>query len=138
MHAVAVPALAALGCGGGADGPTTYSVTGVVTLHGKPVGEALVQFTPIAQETGAAGAQLQTDGEGRFDVTMAVDMGRREKHGLPAGEYRVAVTKMEQRGAASLDNPPRNVLPAKYASAQSSPLKATVKAGDENVVELKL
>lgn len=42
---VAVPLLAALGCGGGAE-PTRYVVSGSVTYGGQPVPKGFVTFEP--------------------------------------------------------------------------------------------
>lgn len=65
--------------------------------------------------------------------------GKDQQHGLPAGEYHVTVIKMQSAGgAASLSNPPKNVLPAKYATPDASPLSATITADGDNVVELRL
>jgi hypothetical protein len=126
------------GCGKAGMGRATFPVTGVVTMGGKPVEGALVQFTPAAGEAGFAGAQTQTDAEGAFDVSVMLEGGKESQRGLPAGEYRVSVTKMEYAGAAAIDRPPKNVLPAKYQSAESTPLTATVTADGENHFEFPL
>jgi len=61
------------------------------------------------------------------------------KRGLSAGEYRITVVKMEAApGGASFDKPPKNVLPAKFASIETTPLMETVKADGENRFDFAL
>jgi hypothetical protein len=128
-----------LGCGEGDDGPATHPVTGVVTLEGKPVEGATVMFRPLA---GEVVGQATTDGQGQFEASIELDLGKRTKQGLPAGEYGVSVIKMETPGggsaAAPFASPPRNVLPQKYADFGSSGLERTVEAGKPNHFELRL
>ncbi len=130
-----------------AKGPATYPTTGSVTLNGMPVAGAMVTFAAAGQggagveaiASGMAGAQAQTDAEGRFEMKVMLDGGKTTKPGLPAGEYAVTVVKMEFAGGTpSPTSPPKNTLPAKYASAQSSTLKATVKAEGENRFDFPL
>lgn len=119
---------ATVGCGKAAEGPATYPVTGVVTLNGTPVSDALVQFTPITTDGATAGAQTNTGADGAFNVKLALEMGKSSKEGLPPGEYRVVVTKLEfPGGQASLSNPPKNTLPPRYATPDTTPLQAIVK-----------
>jgi len=132
-------AMLSSGCGGQSAGPQTYPVTGSVKRGGQPVAGAMVQFTPTAKDPVIAGAQVTTAEDGAFDVSLILEQGKSTKRGLPAGEYAVTVTKLEAGpGAASLDNPPRNVLPTKYASIESTPLEATVKAEGENRFDFEL
>lgn len=127
----------AAGCHGGDDGPETYPVTGVVTLAGAPVGSATVTFVPAAAS--APGAQATTDAEGKFNVQIASSMGQSTKRGLPAGDYRVTVLKMVMPpGPPSLNNPPKNVLPLKYANPRSSGLGETVDPEKTNHFEFRL
>jgi hypothetical protein len=144
LPAIAFLALALAGCGK-AKGPETFPVTGAVTMDGKPVAEAMIQFTPASASAeggiaaGMAGAQARTDAEGRYAMSIMLDQGKTTKPGLPAGDYIVSVQKLEfPGGAASATSPPHNVLPAKYATAQTSPLKATVKANGENHFDFPL
>jgi hypothetical protein len=131
--------LIAAGCGGKSEGPVTYPVTGVVTLGGTPVENAAVQFTPTSPDLGIAGAQASTKSDGTFDVKIELNMGQTSKPGLPAGEYRVTVTKFEAvPGQITLSKPPQNTLPPKYAAVESTPLTTTVKADGENHFEFPL
>lgn len=128
-----------VGCGKQSAGPTTYPVAGLVTLAGAPVGGANVQFTPTSPDLGIAGAQATTNADGTFEVQIQLDMGKTSKDGLPAGDYRVAITKLElPQGQSTATKAPKNVLPAKYAMADASQLTATVKADGENRFEFPL
>jgi hypothetical protein len=134
----------AVGCNSDS-GPTTYPVTGALTQGGKPLAGALVEFTPAGRTEqggiaeGMAGAQAQTDAEGRYMMSIMLDMGKTTKQGLPAGDYVVTVRKLEfPGGAASATQPPKNVLPAEYAATDSTPLKATVKADGDNRFDFPL
>ena len=127
------------GCGAKSAGPVTYPVTGVVTLKSAPVDGALLQFTPTSPDAGIAGAQVMTKPDGTFEVTINLDMGKTTKTGLPPGDYKVAITKLQLAPGQSAPNiPPKNVLPPEYATIETSPLTATVKADDENHFEFPL
>ena len=132
--------LSAPGCGNSGAGPETFPVTGVVTLEGQPVGGATLQFVASADEAGAgAGGQAQTAADGAFTVESTFDKGKTTQVGLPAGVYKVTVTKLEApAGARSLDHPPKNTLPPKYAMAESTTLSATVTADGENKFDFPL
>jgi hypothetical protein len=129
----------AVGCGTKSEGPETYPVTGVVTLKSAPVDGAVLQFTPTSPDAGIAGAQAMTNPDGTFEVKINLDMGKTTKMGLPPGDYKVAITKLQVAPGQSAPNiPPKNVLPPEYATIESSPLTATVKADGENRFEFPL
>lgn len=129
----------AIGCGSGSSGPVTYPVTGKVTLGGSPVVGAAVSFAPQSPDLGIGGGTAQTGPDGTFTVTSQFDLGKSTKAGLPAGEYRVSVIKLEhQAGEPSLSKPPKNALPQKFASPETSDLSASIKADGENFVDLVL
>jgi len=129
----------AIGCGSGSSEPVTYPVTGKVTLGGSPVEGAAVSFAPQSAELGIGGGTAQTGLDGTFSVTTQFDMGKSSKEGLPAGEYRISVIKLEhQAGEPSLSKPPKNALPQKYASPETSDLSASIKADGDNFVDLVL
>jgi hypothetical protein len=110
-----------------------------VTLAGAPVEDAIVQFVPSSPDLGIAGSQTSTDAAGAFKVKIELDMGKTVKEGLPAGDYRVAVTKLVlPPGQTTTIKPPQNTLPPKYATPESTPLTATVKADGENHFEFPL
>jgi len=127
------------GCGPGGSKLVVYPVSGAVTLNGAPVADAVVSFSPKTPVEGFAGAQTQADAQGHFDVVMTSVDGTAGQRGLPPGDYQVTVIKMQAAGgAASLTSPPKNVLPAKYATPEATPLTATVTADGENIVDLTL
>ena len=128
--------VAVIGCGNSSSGPATYPVTGKVTLGGAPVAGATVFFAPVSSGVGAA---AQTEPDGSFNVKIELEMGKSSKEGLPAGDYRISIIKLEHKaGAPSLSKPPKNTLPPKYASPETSNLSASIKADGENFVELAL
>lgn len=108
------------------DGEATYPVAGTVRVNGKPATSALVTFHPFdgsVRPTGRVGE------DGTFALTT-----REGTDGAPAGEYRVTVVWTEavarKRAVSDGDDVPvRGLLPAAYAKPESTPLKATVKAG---------
>ena len=138
-----------VGCGGG---PNVQSVTGTITLDGKPISGAVVTFQPIEGGTGQP-AVGTTDVEGKYTVT---DM-KSDKigSGAAAGEYRVGVmwfkpgADSSQATGASGGNEetavsndkkdvtsvsgPEALLPADYQSPTSSGLTASVNAGANTI-----
>lgn len=126
---------AMVGCGGG--GPQAYPVTGKVTQKGQPVAGAVVAF--VAVTSGEPGGQAETGADGTFAMQSTADQGRTTLPGLPAGEYKVTVMKMQAgAGEVSLANPPRNILPPEYAMVESTPVTATVTAEGPNEVTIPL
>jgi hypothetical protein len=128
---IAAPLLA--GCGDGS--ATTYPVTGVVKHNGSPVEGAIVSFVPTEEEGQTATAT--TDASGKYSLSAL------------SGGYKVSLTKYEGGSpaaagggtAASADGEMpadytgatdapapvyKNLLPAKYASVETSGLTATV------------
>jgi hypothetical protein len=131
--------VAAIGCGKSSSGPVTYPVTGKVTMEGTPVAGAVVTFAPVSSDAGAVGAVAQTEPDGSFNVKIELDKGKSSKEGLPAGDYRISIVKLESpSGEPSLTKPPKNTLPPQYAMPETSKLTASVKADGENFVELAL
>lgn len=127
------------GCGSGSGAADSYPASGVVTLNGQPVEGAIVTFTPASAEPGVGGGQASTDASGRFEMSHLRDNGQTTVAGLPAGEYRVTVTKIvAPAGEASLTKPPRNTLPAQYQSVEETPLSANVTPEGENHFDFPL
>lgn len=134
---------ALIGCSGsGVPGrPPTHPATGSVSLDGTPVAGATVTLVPQA---GGHAAVAVTDSSGGFRLTTF-----QAGDGAVAGTYGVTVEKRVAPGAAAADGaeyqpptgplpPPENVLPAKYASAETSGLTATIESGRPNTVTLDL
>lgn len=118
--------------------PTTTPVTGRVTLEGSPVEGAIVVFRPKTSDS-ATTAQSTTDAEGKFDVHIFLDSGKRTKRGMVPADYQIEVTQLVKApGEASIFSPPKNMLPIKYASVQTSGLEATMSADSKNEILLEL
>ena len=108
------------------DGEATYPVAGTVRVNGKPATSALVTFHSL---DGSARPTGRVAEDGTFALTT-----REGADGAPVGEYRVTVVWTEavarKRAVSDGDDVPvRSLLPAAYSKPESTPLKATVKAG---------
>lgn len=151
IGAVAVLA-AVVGCGGGATSVKTVPVKGKVTLDGKPVEGATVQFAPEQGSSGRAASGL-TKSDGTFELTT-VGGGA----GAVPGKYKVAITKratagpaqapksqeeamkaiqeqMAKGGPAALAKAPPKIqdeLPPKYGNVATSGFTAEVTATGKN------
>ena len=120
-----------LGCGGSAD---LGSVTGTVTLDGKPLDHGTVYFLPEAGH-GAEG-EIQSDGTYRLGTYGKSD-------GALVGEHRVGVAVLAKPvWPPNYDNPDRSSkselsVPAHYGSPQTSGIRYTVQPGsNEYNIEL--
>lgn len=137
---IAVIAALALveGCGREAEGPKTVPVNGKVTMEGEPVSGATVTLTPTASGSGAP-AQAVTNDAGEFEVYSSFDQGRTTQAGMPPGEYVVTVAKLESLPAqAQLTRAPKNLLPGKYQSPETSDFRTAVALQADNFIALEL
>lgn len=142
---VALIMLVSLGCSqsGSGDRPPTQRVTGTVTMGGTPVDGATVTFVP-SDPSGKAASGL-TDASGRYSLTTF-----ESDDGAMTGSYKVMVSKYEAAApGADADmgddyvppeaqggvepTGPKNLLPAKYASPETSGLTATVAEGGSTI-----
>jgi hypothetical protein len=124
--AVAVTSLlvALPGCEGG---PSYATVSGRVTLDGKPLAKASVTFIPVpppgSQVAGDAASGV-TDENGMYTLKTFTSKGW--KDGVQVGKHRVAISQQETRGEGD-----RSVtiqrLPKKYN--ETTELTADVAAG---------
>lgn len=136
---VALLSLAVAGCSD--PGPALELAEGTVTYNNAPVAGASVTFVfdDGQQSVGTTGP------DGKCKLTTG------SRPGAPIGEATVIVTKFSGGAAAgkspdqmtpedmkamaeasmssSQDTGPKNELPAKYATTQTSPLKADIQAG---------
>ena len=151
----------ASGCSRGRQYPPTHSVSGVVTVEGQPVAEAIVSFLPDDGQNPANGV---TDASGRYELTSFT-----RGDGAMEGSFRVTIVKYEKEGedkpAVSAEKPaaaeaeseetgnedyvpagmvvsqydtgPKNLLPKQYADQQKTPLTAAVRA-EENSIDFDL
>jgi hypothetical protein len=99
-------------------------VTGVVTLEGKPIPRATVQFR---NDQKGVHMQAEADQQGRYVVRMA------NGDGLPLGEYKVCVSPpIQDHPLGPIKAPPPNVdpyadtIPRKYRDVKTSELTLTV------------
>ena len=116
------------GCGT----PAPNKLTGKVTLDGAPFPQATLQFYPSSSTFPAFSATTKDDGS--FETLIPTDSK------IPVGTYIVTAAKYDMKkgakssGAEGVDmtqlvmsGQATNVLPRKYHSYQSSPLRYEVK-----------
>jgi hypothetical protein len=147
--------MSVVGCGSkpGANRPKTYPVTGTVTLGDKPVEGATLNF----QLSGGSGSSVgTTDATGNYKLsTFGGDDGAR------LGDYKVAIVKYDRPAVpaaqagklapggldanyqpeapgAAAPAPPKNLLPERYANAETSGLTATVREAGPNKIDFPL
>ena len=141
---VCVLAVVAL-CGCGGESYDSLPVSGTVTYKGSPVEGATVAFHGNSAKVPATGV---TDAAGKFKLSSY-----NPNDGAPAGSYKVTVTKKKLEGgggtgAASMEEAAAksgspaaketDLLPAKYANQEMTPLTATVEKGKTNDIPLTL
>jgi hypothetical protein len=130
------------GCSGGVEErPKTYPVTGQVAYKGKPLVGATVAFWSEGAPRSAEGT---TDQEGKFSLsTYELNDGAFEGENkvvisvpLPDSSAPVeapkdpaAMSQMYQARLKEMKNQ-KPLLPVKYSKLETTPLKATVKAGE--------
>jgi len=140
-----------LGCGQ-SEGAATVAVTGSVTQKGSPIEGAIVSFVPSGNE--GQSAVGVTDSSGKYSLTT-----RKKDDGAIPGHYKVSITKYDgpkattgggdvagpngempasYTGEAPEAPPAKNLLPAKYASPDSSGFSAAVSAGAPNTHNFEL
>ena len=90
-------------------------VSGAVTLGSKPLTSGVVNFTPVSPGPSAYG---NVAADGRYALQTGAERG------LAPGDYTVTVGR---EGIMPLLTPP------KYADVTTSPLKATVKPGAQEI-----
>lgn len=122
----AIMLAAAVGCGGR---PAT--VAGVVKMAGAPLENGVVTFTPVK---GGPSAYGTITAGGRYELKTGA--GR----GLELGDYVVTVAANatpEQAAALGFKVGREGIMPLltplKYADTATSPLKATVKPGSQDL-----
>lgn len=151
--------LCCLTVSGGCGGPDTsgrlkvYKVTGTISIHGAPLSDATVTFSPMAGD--GRTAYGRSDSSGSYTLTTYDPLD-----GAAEGNYAVLVSKYvappadevaEEAGHS--DDPNANFDPAghsagaaaapsvvspKYASKTTSPLRAVVSPDGENVFDFQV
>ncbi|NBV46767.1 MAG: hypothetical protein EBR86_14295 [Planctomycetia bacterium] len=141
MVVLALALLAATpGCSGGPKRPATIKVSGKVTMGGTPVPRATVSFQPTG--TGGRAAVGVTDDAGQYSLTTFT-----AGDGAIAGDYGVAIVKMEEGGAAGagtantdqyippegMKEPPpaKSLIPTRFNNPRESGLRASVGSGSD-------
>ena len=117
-------ALLCSACGPGGRKPV-YPVQGEVRVDGLAPAHAQIAFHPV----GDAGPDAVhpvgvVDDQGRFTLTTY-----KAGDGAPPGEYRVTVAWFLASGRPGDDGPAQNYLPARFGSAETTPLHAVVEKG---------
>ncbi len=130
------------GCGGD---PELHSISGKVTLDGKPYERLIVYFRPIAKDANQFNLGVgETDAEGNLALRSSAG------DGLAAGKYKVTFTCLvvgrdeESVGMSDEkmdDNPtmiPVELVPEKFTDYGDSPIEFEIKRGTENFFEFDI
>jgi hypothetical protein len=129
------------GCSADPNMPKLGKVSGKVSYQGKPLDAGRVVFTPVAGKGGESdqGASGEISSDGSYEMTT-FNTG----DGVVLGQH--IVTVVVQKGEMPKPDAdghinyvlPKNATPAKYATADKSPLRCTVVAeGMTFDIELK-
>jgi hypothetical protein len=124
--------VSAAGCGGG---PPLASVSGKVTCQGAAVDGGTLIFSPLTEDTMAAGrpgqAQIQSDGS----YTVSTE---RPGDGVVLGKHRVTFTPPEQQLTPEQRTDPNyNAPPPRYAGYGLKDAEVEVHAGS-NTINIEL
>jgi len=132
------------GCSRDPNMPKLGTVHGKVNYKGKPVESGTVTFNPIPGKGGETGqnatGQIEADGSYVMTTFSTGD-------GAILGQHIVAVV-VREKGSENQGKPkpdstidysmPKIVTPSKYASVETSPLRCTVREGDNTFdIDLK-
>jgi hypothetical protein len=166
IKAIALSSLAAvlMGCAGGEGFPATAKVTGKVTYNGAAVANAAVSFSPVGSGNAAAGVTDATgaytlttfrSGDGAVPgkykviiskteqaVTVSTAVGTADD---PSAAYAAAEAAGadvfgtgKKTAAAKKDTGPKELLPVKYKSVDSTDLQADVSTAGPNNFDFDL
>jgi hypothetical protein len=117
---VAIYLLLAVGCGKKLDA----SLSGVVTLDGKPLHTGLVTFTPV--KSGAA-AYADIGADGRYSARTGNNAG------LACGDYVVTVVALTRPPRGRDDLPGDLLTPTRYSNPRQSDLHFTIGPGANRI-----
>ena len=130
--------LAVGGCGSSGGRPELGTVSGTVTMEGKPLVGVVVSFSPESGRTSSG----VTDADGKYELVYAhgakgAQVGKHSVHISSQGGERGGGDPNAEKGASSAAQPAyfRGRIPAKYD--QKSILTASVAAG-RNTIDFKL
>lgn len=132
-----------VGCGKAATGTR---VSGTVTLDGKPLPGAELEFAPLEASETIGGDTVISDAEGRFEIVPDS-----RKQGLSPGQYGVRVSKWVDPKTGQPPETPedleqlklagmlKNAVPFKYSDPESNPLlTVSLQPGTNRDVRLEL
>jgi len=105
--------------------PTLVPVSGTVTLDGKPLANASIQFLPIPEPGAKPNLFLSTpvgmtDANGKYELLYCV-LNEKRIYGAPLGKHIVKINANDKQGG--------ELLPLKYSHTAKSELKAEVVKG---------
>jgi len=107
----------------------THPVRGIVTLQGQPVAQAYVVLqSPDPKEPRRVRADAFTQADGSFILSTYT-----ANDGMPVGEYTVTIVQRKPL-YEDAGKPGPNQLPPRYASAETSGLKAVIKTGSNELI----
>lgn len=116
--------LCAIGCGN--KGPKLHPASGKVLYEGTAAEGAVVVFQPVDSQSNALMPSGTVGADGSFQLTT-----HPHGEGAPAGEYIVLVTWYPPDARQS--ETPTNLLPERYSDAAQPQLRATIKAGNNQL-----
>lgn len=115
------------------DRKPVQSVRGRILVDGRPAAQAQVLFHPVEGGNDQPRPTGQTDDQGYFHLTSY-----RKGDGAPEGSYNVTVTWFRVFPRSRDEVIRYNALPQRYAAAQTSPLRASVAKGKNELTPLQL
>ena len=121
-------AVALVGCGG-PDGPKLATVTGTITIDGKPVSGAGIQL--ISQEPNGSVAYGMTDESGQYEMAF----GQKRKGAFP-GKNKVILNSDSRISVGGEKYDGSEVFPPKYNTKSEE--FVNVKEGESNVFDFKV
>jgi hypothetical protein len=120
--------LAATGCGGG-----LASVSGVVTLDGKPVEGATVSFTPATGDGGGVGGSYgKIDAQGTYSLRTVVG----DRSGSVPGKHKVTIS-LSKSDATNPEGASKELIPTKYNTKSELTFDVPSSGTDKANFELK-
>jgi hypothetical protein len=126
-------AAACTGCSKSQSHVPVHPVSGVVQFHGQSPEGAFISLVPKAAIDGAPAPRASVGKDGSFTISTF-----NGDDGAPEGDYTVTIQwyKPVRQGKDLVGGP--NVLPAKYAAAQTSDLTIHVAAGENHLRPIQL
>lgn len=113
--------------------PPTTDVSGVITLDGRPLPDATVDFIPDGGERMGQGAFAITDENGAYELSSAIS--RKLRRGAIPGNYRVRISRLVKADGTVVPSnseiPPANLgaaesLPPRFSDFAMTELRAEV------------